>query len=51
MIDTDGERIHPIIIVSGGDIVRILKEKGVNSRKALVAWLDVLGDESNAKYR
>jgi len=31
---------HPIIIISGADIIRILKEKGVSSRDALSSWLD-----------
>ncbi len=34
---------HPIIIISGGDIVRILKNKGIFSQQALIAWLDGLG--------
>lgn len=34
---------HPIIIISGGDIIRILKEKGVNSQSALSDWLLALG--------
>ena len=33
---------HPIVIISGGDIIRILKEKGISSQQALTAWLDVL---------
>ena len=34
---------HPIIIISGGDIVRILKNNGIFSRQALNTWLDGLG--------
>ncbi|KAI94728.1 hypothetical protein T281_09360 [Rhodomicrobium udaipurense JA643] len=30
---------HPIIIISGGDIIRILKEKGINSRQNMLSWL------------
>lgn len=33
---------HPIVIISGGDIVRILKEKGINSLQILTAWMDAL---------
>ena len=36
---------HPIIIVSGGDIIRILKEKGISSKEALTAWLDILEEQ------
>jgi Restriction endonuclease AspBHI N-terminal/Restriction endonuclease len=43
------EDSHPIIIVSGGDIVRILKEKGINSAQVLTAWLDALRERSNVK--
>ena len=38
---------HPIVIISGGDVVSILKEKGIASQQALTAWLDALGDKSN----
>jgi hypothetical protein len=38
---------HPIMIISGGDIVRILREKGINSQPALIAWLDAVGEKSN----
>lgn len=30
---------HPIIIISGGDIVRLLKSDGITSTQALEAWL------------
>ena len=34
---------HPVIVISGGDIIRILKEKeGISSREALNAWLDMI---------
>ena len=36
---------HPIIIVSGGDIVRILKEKGISSEQALTRWLNMLEEK------
>ena len=42
---------HPIIIISGGDVVRILKEKGINSRQALIPWLDAVEDGLNALSR
>jgi hypothetical protein len=42
---------HPIIVVSGGDIVRILKDKGTTSRQGLIAWLDALGEEPDAAPR
>ena len=38
---------HPIVIISGGDVVSILKEKGIASQQALTAWLDSLGDKSS----
>ena len=31
---------HPIIVIAGGDIVRLLKENGLISPDALHAWLD-----------
>lgn len=31
---------HPVIIISGGDIVSILKQKGIASKSALNEWLD-----------
>lgn len=37
---------HPIIVISGGDIIRILKEKGISSREVLNAWLDMIGDRA-----
>lgn len=37
---------HPIIIISGGDIIRILKEKGIPTREAVNTWLDSLGDRA-----
>lgn len=40
---------HPIVIISGGDIVRILREKGINSRAALIGWLDALTGRSNVR--
>ena len=36
---------HPINIVSGGDIVRILKEKGTSSEQALTLWLNRLEEK------
>lgn len=38
---------HPIIIISGGDIVSILREKGINSQQAVIAWLDSLDERPN----
>lgn len=31
---------HPILVITGGDIVRIIKEKGIASREAVKRWLD-----------
>ncbi|EEZ95935.1 restriction endonuclease [Legionella longbeachae] len=31
---------HPIVFLSGGDISRILIKKGINSTKAVLAWLN-----------
>ncbi|MGB4101274.1 MAG: restriction endonuclease [Alphaproteobacteria bacterium] len=36
---------HPIVIISGGDIIRILREKGINSRQSLTTWLQSIGEE------
>lgn len=33
---------HPIIVISGGDVIRILKDKGIPSRESLNAWLDTI---------
>lgn len=30
---------HPVVIISGGDIVRILRKRGINSSKAVEAWV------------
>lgn len=38
---------HPIIIISGGDIVRILRDKGISSRQALTSWLNSFEGRSN----
>jgi hypothetical protein len=37
---------HPIILIAGGDIIGILREKGISSRGALNAWLDMIGDRA-----
>jgi hypothetical protein len=37
---------HPIIVISGGDIIRILKEKGISSRESLNAWLGTIEDRT-----
>ena len=37
---------HPIIIISGSDIVRILKNNGIFSQHSLIAWLDGLGQSA-----
>ena len=33
---------HPIVIISGGDIVTILREKGIATRESLFLWLNML---------
>ena len=38
---------HPLIIISGGDIVRILKQKGIASKNALKEWLDRIVEVSH----
>lgn len=37
---------HPIIVISGGDIIRILTEKGISSRESLNAWLGAIEDRT-----
>ncbi|MDX1063879.1 restriction endonuclease [Sinorhizobium medicae] len=37
---------HPILVIAGSDIVRILKEKGISSRDTLNSWLDMIGDRA-----
>ena len=38
---------HPIIIVSGGDMIELIKKKGIASQHALTGWLNALRDKSN----
>ena len=33
---------HPIVIISGADIVTILREKGIATRESLFLWLNKL---------
>jgi AspBHI-like restriction endonuclease/restriction endonuclease len=35
---------HPIIVIAGGDIVRILLNKGINSEASCKNWLDTVSD-------
>lgn len=32
---------HPVVIIAGGDIIRILRRRGINNPKAVLAWIDV----------
>jgi hypothetical protein len=42
---------HPIVVIAGGDITKILIENGVNTEVALTALLDSMGSQDQAPSR